>query len=326
MKKQLLILTSLFLSLIGYSQTFTNNFITYNITSSNTVEVSNYNFANGGVAVTIPATIVYNSITYNVTKIGDSAFKNYGITSVSIANSVNQIANYAFQNCSLTTVNIPNSVLSMGVLCFMDNTQLVNVTLSASLTSIPVGAFANCAITSVTIPNNVTDIGLNAFRNNQLTSIVIPINVMIISNGVFYGNPLTNVTSVRPTPPAATKDLVNDSFSSNRSNITLTIPIGSTSAYNIFTWTGFASVTESTLSNSNFELGNDIKVISNANSINIISSNNAILENYTLYNISGAKVATGTENKFNTNTFASGIYILNVTFDKGFLSKKVIIN
>ncbi|UKM63903.1 hypothetical protein GSB9_00450 [Flavobacteriaceae bacterium GSB9] len=56
MKTNLLFLITLFLVAIGYSQTFPENFITYNVTSSNTVEITDYNNA-GGIPVTIPSAI-----------------------------------------------------------------------------------------------------------------------------------------------------------------------------------------------------------------------------------------------------------------------------
>ena len=62
MKKRLLILMTVFISSIGYSQTvgdtFIHNFITYEITSiaPNTVEVINYNIS-GGTDVVIPNSI-----------------------------------------------------------------------------------------------------------------------------------------------------------------------------------------------------------------------------------------------------------------------------
>jgi hypothetical protein len=329
MKKPLLTLIALCISILGYSQTFTNSdFITYTVTSTTlaTVKVTSYDITSGGSSVNIPQTVLHNSITYNVTAVGDSAFKDVAITSVIIPSSIISIENDAFRNTSLTNVTIPNSVTQMGVLCFLGNSQLTNLTLSNNLSQIPTASFSDCAITNVVIPNSVTNIGVNAFKNNQLTNITIPDNVVIISNGAFYGNPLTNVTSVKSTPPAATKDLVNDSFSSNRSNITLTIPVGSTSAYNVNSWSGFASVIEAVLSTSNFEIKNDIKVISTEDNITISYSNNVNFQKYSLFNLSGVKVITGKEKKFNTNTFASGIYILNIEFDKGILSKKVIID
>ncbi len=178
MKKQLLILMTLFISVIGYSQTFTDNFITYTVTSitNNTVRVNSYNPA-GGTDVDIPATVLNNSTTYNVTSIGDFAFVN------------NQL-------------------------------------------------------TSVVIPNSIININMSAFAQNQLSSFTIPNSVVSIGSGVLSGNPLTCVISEATTPPTITTGGSNDSFALNgdRSNIDLSIPSGTASAYATAEWTGFKSV------------------------------------------------------------------------------------
>ena len=80
--------------------------ICYNILSSEdkTVEVTSRAYYSG--AVTIPASVTYNSITYSVTSIGESAFGAcYGLTSIEIPSSVTSIGESAFSGCyGLTSV------------------------------------------------------------------------------------------------------------------------------------------------------------------------------------------------------------------------------
>lgn len=90
-------------------------------------------------------------------------------------------------------------------------------------------------------------------------------------------------------------------------------------------WTGFAPVTEDALSTSNFELENDIKIISMENSIKILSSNQIQLENYSLFNLSGQEISKGVESEIPTISFSKGVYILVLNFDKGSVTKKVLI-
>jgi hypothetical protein len=68
-----------------------------------------------------------------MTSIGDSAFENNQLTSVSIPNGVTSIGQSAFANNQLMSVNIPNSVTSIGVGAFYHN-QLTSVIIGANVT------------------------------------------------------------------------------------------------------------------------------------------------------------------------------------------------
>ncbi len=128
-----------------------------------------------------------------VTTIGQNAFRENKLTSVSIPNSVTSIGNYAFYLNQLTSITIPNSVTEIGDNAFKSN-RLTNVTISNSLTSIGYKVFAWNDLTSVTIPNSVTTIGKQAFDENKLTSVVIPNSVTRIEEYAFYINQLPSVT------------------------------------------------------------------------------------------------------------------------------------
>ena len=137
----------------------------------------------------IPDTLGGNS----VTTIGNYAFYNNALTSVTIPNSVTTIGDYAFEANALTSVTIPNSVTSIGTGVFRVN-ALSTVTIGNSVTSIGTAAFEANALTSVTIPNSVTSIGGYAFYNNDLTNLSIGNSITSIGNYAFYSNALTSVT------------------------------------------------------------------------------------------------------------------------------------
>lgn len=272
-------------------------------TSTNTLKVTNYNAASGSNAV-IPSSFNVAPDVYNITAIGNGAFFDKGLTSVTIPNGVTTIGVSAFNTNNLTNVVIPNSVITISSQAFVTND-----------------------LTNVTIGNNVTNIEFGAFADNDLTSITFPSSVTTIGSIAFAANPLTDVTSLATTPATITTG-TNDTFhiSGDRSNIHLHIPSGTLGVYVTNAgdlWTGFNPVSEdASLSNTNFELENGIKIVKTANELKVISSGTAKLKNYSVYSITGAKIEEGIESTININTLSNGIYILELNFDTGKLVKK----
>ncbi|MFK8059139.1 MAG: leucine-rich repeat protein [Polaribacter sp.] len=250
MKKQILFIIALLISVTIYSQTFVDNNITYNITSTTTVEITSYNTA-GGTDVVIPASVTNASTTYTVTSIGNLAFFNKGLTSVEMPNTITNIGNVAFRVNLLTNITIPNSVITIGSGAFVSNSQLNSVVLGSGLTTIGSSAFGGCALTHLVFPNSVTTIASGAFGNNQLVSITLGTSVTNIGSTAFSGNTATlnTVISKATTPPVITTDPPGGTadtfnFGGDRSGINLTVPAGTSTAYTSGLWTDFASVTE----------------------------------------------------------------------------------
>lgn len=84
-------------------QTFTHNGFKYEITNTNPNEVKvindeNYKTLNN--AVTIPTTAIYEGFTFNVTGIGANAFKDSGLTSITIPKEIKEIDDSAFEGCN----------------------------------------------------------------------------------------------------------------------------------------------------------------------------------------------------------------------------------
>jgi hypothetical protein len=154
-----------------------------------TKTITDYDVA-GGLDVVIPSMIGGVAVEH----IGDSAFREKSLTSVTIPDSVTSIGHHAFSYNQLTSVSIPDSVTSIGNYAFYYDYQLTSVTIPDSVTSIGEGAFYNNKLTSVTIPNSVTSIGEWVFGYNQLTSVSIPDSVTSIGAYAFNGNLLTSVT------------------------------------------------------------------------------------------------------------------------------------
>uniref|UniRef100_UPI000471D9DB leucine-rich repeat protein n=1 Tax=Aquimarina pacifica TaxID=1296415 RepID=UPI000471D9DB len=72
------------------------------LTNPTTVEVSDY--VGTSNAVVIPNTVTNNNIIYTVTTIGDAAFRDNNLISVTIPDSVTTIGDFAFANNELTSV------------------------------------------------------------------------------------------------------------------------------------------------------------------------------------------------------------------------------
>jgi len=127
-----------------------------------------------------------------VTHIGNNAFRNKNLVSITIPEGVIQIGDRAFYNNQLTNIRIPDSVKTIGYGVFYGN-FLTNVIIGNGITRIGVDSFNDNKLTSITIGNSVTVIGHGAFGSNQLTSITIPDSVKEIGWFAFTDNQLTSI-------------------------------------------------------------------------------------------------------------------------------------
>jgi len=139
----------------------------------------------------------------NTRSIGDVAFVDSILTSVTIPSSVTNIGYAAFWYCTrLASVTLGTNVTSIGGYAFAGYSDaggcisLTNVAIPNSVTSIGENAFWNCwSLASVTIGNRVASIGGEAFWNCfSLASVTIPSSVTIIGDNAFCA--CTNLTSV----------------------------------------------------------------------------------------------------------------------------------
>lgn len=123
-----------------------------------------------------------------VTSIGNSAFRDSGLTSITIPDSVTSIGDSAFEGCSsLTSVIIPDSVTSIGSSAFYGCSNLTSITIPDSVTSIGYAAFYNCkGLTNLTIGNGVENIDdYTFFGCSNLTSVTIGNGVTSINTQAF---------------------------------------------------------------------------------------------------------------------------------------------
>ena len=215
-------LASLCLALPAMAGTFEIGDLRFTVIdeTERTVSVKAVNDINGSLV--IPDTIEYDGRTYSVTSIGESAFADRWLTSVTIPPSVTSIGERAFySNPFLTSVTIPSSVTSIGdsafVICNMYG-FVGTVCYAGNATGSPWGAYRHVKFfdddfgyadeekttlvvyigsnTAVTIPSSVTSIGDWAFADcDGLTSITIPSSVTYIGKHAFaFCDGLTSIT------------------------------------------------------------------------------------------------------------------------------------
>ncbi|MCL2271672.1 MAG: leucine-rich repeat domain-containing protein [Treponema sp.] len=130
-----------------------------------------------------------------VLSIRQEAFKNTGVTILTLPNSITVINEKLLSNTGLTGVIIPNSVTVIGNNAFSNN-SLTNVSIPNSVVSIGDEAFSNNPINNLNIGNNVTSIGARAFQNNNLTSVTLPESVTVIGEAAFQKHSTSEVPGV----------------------------------------------------------------------------------------------------------------------------------
>ena len=197
--KKLLKLTLLLLVLLlpatAKAYSFAMDGIYYNIIGTNQLEVTykahwsatedDPEEWEGCESGNIPASVAYNGVTYSVTSIGERAFNESDITSITIPPTITSIKSQFTYN--LTRVNITDIAAWCRISfndwscnpCFfakhlyLNGTEITDLVIPSSVTAISAYAFYNCSsLTSVTIPNNVTSIGTDAFYNcTKLTKV-----------------------------------------------------------------------------------------------------------------------------------------------------------
>ncbi len=110
----------------------------------------------------------------DVRKIGDYSFKdNVGVKSVVFADADKdlEIGQYAFQNSSIESVTLPDRLVSIALYAFSGCASLKTVTFgdSCKLSTIGDRAFEKCAsLTEISIPDLTTSIGIYAFSGCSL--------------------------------------------------------------------------------------------------------------------------------------------------------------
>ena len=173
----------------------------------------------------------------SLTNIGNYAFQNTALTSISIPANVTSIGSSAFSGArSLVAVNLPSntSLSSIGGSAFSNCTSLKSFLLPNSITKLWSGTFEECtALSSVALPNTLQSIDYRCFYNtNALKNIDFPQTLTAISESAFDHSGLVEVilpqnlttlgyrafgycTSVKYIELPVKSDLANNSYNGN---------------------------------------------------------------------------------------------------------------
>ena len=162
-----------------------------------------------------------------------------------LPNGVTFIGEYAFRQCSLVSITLPESLALIGTAAFSGCSSLTTIEIPEGVTSIEDGAFLGCSsLTSITIPEGVTEIGYSAFLGcSSLASITIPENVTTIEWDAFwFCSNLQEIHSQAITPPTCRSDCFGGV---DKSACTLYVPKGALEAYkSADEWKDFVNIVE----------------------------------------------------------------------------------
>lgn len=187
---------------------------------------------------------------------------------------------------------------------------------SSGLGHITAGTFSATTWTIETVSGNEIDLGTIRFDNVfACFAFEYTLNIEGYKNNVSTGS------------QSFTTNGLNSIFTSNTNfNEVDKIVITSSDLANLgiddINWTA------STLHNEAFVFDEDnvkLEMKPGSNSIRILSSSHVELKSYTIYSISGVEVSKGSTNEISTLSFSKGIYILKLKFDKGILTRKVVV-
>ena len=136
-------------------------------------------------------------ISEGITKIGNFSFyswdtdkKRYRISKIKLPSTLQSIGENAFHDNNITTLTIPEGVKEIGKSAFAGN-NINQVKLPSTLQSIGESAFIWNNISTLTIPEGVKEIGKSAFQYNKIST--LSVSAKEIGEDAFLNNPICNL-------------------------------------------------------------------------------------------------------------------------------------
>ncbi len=183
-------------------------------------------------------TIKHVVIGEGVTYIGNSAFYQMGIETVTIPETVTRIGNMAFSgDGTLTEIKLPSALEYIGNSAFYSCTGLTEITIPATVKTIDGGAFGSCTgLTEFVFPEGVEKITNSVLsRCTGLTKVTLPKTVTMIDAYAFNG--CTALTEL--VLPDSVEEIVSYAFAGCTGFTELVIPasVASIGSYAFQNWT-----------------------------------------------------------------------------------------
>ena len=125
--------------------------------------------------VIIPATATLGGKTYQVKAVGNDAFKSCNkLTSLTLPNGLVSIGNNAFQNTRMSSMTLPSSLKTIGNSAFEYCYNLVSVVIPDGVEKIGNRAFSNMSrLEKITLPSTLKEIGSRLLLyDSKLTTVV----------------------------------------------------------------------------------------------------------------------------------------------------------
>lgn len=215
----------------------------------------------------------------SLTEIGDNAFRNTGLKSVTMPSSITKFGNSSFMGTALSTFNSLPNLTEIGDSAFAYNSAFTSLTISDKITKVGVGAYKGCPqLTSIKVntsnPNysaadgvlfdksqtrlmqfpaakvtteyvigsKVTDIDEDAFlMATNIKSVTIPINVTSIGENAFRACTSLNGVTVEWHEPLEVH--ANTFEGVDVANATLYVPKGTDNLYkDAAVWKDFGTI------------------------------------------------------------------------------------
>lgn len=139
-----------------------------------------------------------NSLKKQPVVIGNSAFSDSRVSSVSLSSNINKIGDFAFFQClRLSNINLEvSSITEIGESCFAGTEKLESIIIPSTVHTIKAEAFCGSGIKNIAGGESVTSIGPSAFSFcESLKHLVIGKSLKVINENTYsWCSSLTDVT------------------------------------------------------------------------------------------------------------------------------------